>query len=85
MYDVATFVGDALRSEQRLPTKVARNRVLKYFRSGELRQGLAKTYRWDRGELVVEPDHVWVYEWDEDAGQIGDWVPVDTVEGLISR
>jgi branched-chain amino acid transport system substrate-binding protein len=66
MYDVTTFVIDALRElNGDEPIEEVRQHVIDYFNNAEELQGVAKTYTWeDNGEFVADPlQDIWLYEW----------------------
>jgi branched-chain amino acid transport system substrate-binding protein len=66
MYDVTTFVVDALSElNGDEPIEEVRQHVIDFFDNAESLEGVAKTYTWeDNGEFVADPlEDIWIYEW----------------------
>jgi branched-chain amino acid transport system substrate-binding protein len=66
MYDVTTFVVDALAElDGSEPIEEVREHVVTFFDEAEELQGISKTYTWDdTGELQADPlQDIWIYEW----------------------
>ena len=77
MYDVTTFVIDALRElNGDEPIEEVRQHLIDHFNEAEELQGVAKTYTWEEnGEFVADPlEDIWIYEWsneEEDFVSVG--------------
>jgi branched-chain amino acid transport system substrate-binding protein len=71
MYDVTTFVVDALR-EMSADDSIedVRAAIISYFDEAEGLEGVTKTYTWDdTGELQADPlEDIWIYEWNDEVG-----------------
>lgn len=71
VYDVTNLVIDALREYDGdvEDIEAVRTHVVEAFQNADGYQGIAKAYSWeDTGEFVGGPDDVWIYEWDDKAG-----------------
>ena len=71
MYDVTNLVIEALRAYEGDPkdTEAVRAHVVEHFDQTEGYEGIAKSYTWnDDGEFEGGPADIWIYEWDDEAG-----------------
>ena len=70
MFDVTNIIIEAL-SELNGDEDIeeVRAHVIEYFANADGIEGVAKSYSWeDNGEFVGGPEDIWVYEWDDEAG-----------------
>lgn len=77
MYDVTNIIIEALADlDGSEPIEDVRAAVIAHFDAAEGIQGVAKAYAWeDNGEFQGTADDIWLYKWDDEAGDFASLGP----------